>query len=286
MKRLYAVLMFLVLVLLLAVPVQAQEALEMPPVLKEQLGLEPGCTVIGSTQVWATETCTLNCGKMHPNKAAVWYKKKMTPGNGFVDAILDWYDGGTRAMAKKEGATLVAQANKVEGYTQLVLSVDNIEALGGTPVDPNAQVEEAQAEAEAAAGTADGTAGGDPGQVLEQAGTSPDAKEATGPVTEEGAGLSSEIWEIVPLRSGDTLVEEFMTNGNPGCGVASQASVDEVLDYYANALVAKGWMNAARYEAEDGGMVTLLKGEDTFIVACDGDVASGVEYNLFLNKGQ
>ncbi len=273
--------------------VTADEAPSMPPVLAAELGLVDGCTVLESTQVWDVETCTLDCGKMHPNKAAGGYKK-LLDGNGFANTTLDWHDGGTRAMGEKNGASAVIQANKVDGNTTVLMTIDNIEALGGTPVDPNAQAETTES-TEQAGDAMDAGAGGDEtggsaggGAVPADSGTTEPAAPvdmSNVPMTVEGAGAADEIWEIVPMRPDDTLLEEFQTNGNPGTVIASDASTKEILDYYSDALESQGWMQAAYFVESDGGLVTLMKAEKTMTIFCDAEIESGgVEYSVMLSK--
>jgi hypothetical protein len=275
MKSALTSLMLVAALLMLTVPAYAQDAPDMPPVLKEQLGLCPDCTVLESTQVNDAETCLLDCGGNHPNKMAGFYKRQMD-NNGFTNTSLSGAGGGALAMGEKQGSTANALATKEDGVTQVLLTIDNIAALGGAPV---AEPQVAEAAPEPAAETPAEEPAAEP--ATEPAATQ---AESSGVI---GQGLANEIWELVEPRSQDTLIEEMVLHNHPVAIFATDGPIDAVLDYYRQAMEAKEWMKVSHMVEPDGGLLVMVTQGMQMTIICEAGLHPdnpGLGYSIMLAK--
>jgi len=74
-------------------------------------------------------------------------------------------------------------------------------------------------------------------------------------------GAAEDMWKIVPKRPGDRVGGEFRTGQTYSATLGSQASVEDVCDFYEKKLIPEGWQTRGRSVHNGQGFMLLSRGE-------------------------
>lgn len=74
-------------------------------------------------------------------------------------------------------------------------------------------------------------------------------------------GAADDMWKIVSKRPGDRVGGEFRTGQTYSATLGSQASMEDVCDFYEKKLIPEGWQTRGRSVHEGQGFMLLSRGE-------------------------
>lgn len=74
-----------------------------------------------------------------------------------------------------------------------------------------------------------------------------------------GKGASQGLWHIIPKRGNDKVVYEMKTDRMMDAGLGTNASLQQVFDFYGNILTEKGWQNGGSHIQNEQGFIMMVK---------------------------
>lgn len=102
--------------------------------------------------------------------------------------------------------------------------------------------------------------------------------------TNMGAGVSKDLWKIIPQKPGDKVGYEMKIQNTLDVILGTHSTLQEVFDFYGQKLTAKGWKNQSTYIQDGQGMMSMRKGDQTIMFAwADKPTEFKDDYKLYYN---
>ena len=242
------------------------------PKLEAEVGLFPGCTVTQAVDAGTAEVAILDCGKSTVAEVAAFYKAKLVE-QGYKMEFEDHSSMGSVLVAATDAFRIAVDVAEDQGGVSANLTLDDLSTAAGDLSLDEGDLENIPS---GQGMVDDGDQDGLPMNVAY--GEDP-------MVQHQGPGVTAPIWELVEPRPGDEILEEVDTNGSLVAMLHSKAAHESVLEYYREALLAKGWQLITMLSDSQGGMVVMSDKQGTqlqvMVEAAEPD--QPMEYSVILS---
>ena len=96
-------------------------------------------------------------------------------------------------------------------------------------------------------------------------------------------GAATGLWKIIPQRPGDKVGTEIKSPNVYNVIMGTNASLNQVFNFYAQKLKSKGWKDGGMYIQDGQGTLSMMKGEQMLTIAWADNPGMEGNYTLFYN---